>query len=159
MKETAGLPVNQRYLKALKRTLQEMLGTDRWYGTMPKVCLCLIVWVIETTELEEVIAAVDMETKQKKQKERKRERKRKKEQKRKERNAELRRRKKDREFAYYTEEFEYYYEERAAFEEQYDDEQCTIYHRSYGWIGQQPSSGFFDIARPAVGVFASSDRL
>jgi hypothetical protein len=85
-----------------------MLGTDRWYGTMPKVCLCWIVWVIETTELEEVIAAVDMETKQKKQKERKRERKRKKEQKGKERNAELRRRKKDREFAYYAEEFEYY---------------------------------------------------
>ena len=26
---------------------------------------------------------------------------------------------------------EYYYEERAALEEQYDEEQCTIYHRSY----------------------------
>jgi hypothetical protein len=61
----------------------------------------------------------------------KRERKRKKEQKRKEGNAELRQRKKDREFAYYAEEIEYYVEERAAFEEQYDDEQCAIYYRSY----------------------------
>jgi hypothetical protein len=23
-------------LKALKKTLQEMIGSDRWYGTMPK---------------------------------------------------------------------------------------------------------------------------
>jgi hypothetical protein len=29
----------------------------------------------------------------------------------------------------------------------------------YGWIGQQPGSGFSDIARPALGVFASLDRL
>jgi len=110
-------------LKALKRTLQEMLGIDRWYGTMPIVCM--IVWILrKTTDLEEVIAAIE-------KKERKRKRKRKKEQKRKERNAELRRRKKAREIAYYDEEVEYYHEERAAFEEQYDDEQCAIYHRSY----------------------------
>ena len=109
-------------LKALKRTLQEMLGIDRWYGTMPIVCM--IVWILQkTTDIEEVIAP--------EKKERKRTRKRKKEQKRKERNAELRRRKKDREFAYYAEEIGYYDEERAAFEEQYDDEQCAIYHRSY----------------------------
>ena len=61
MKETAALPVNQTLLKALKRTLQEMLGTDRWYGAMPKVCV--IVWTMETTELEEVIATEEMETK------------------------------------------------------------------------------------------------
>jgi hypothetical protein len=30
---------------------------------------------------------------------------------------------------------------------------------SYGWTGQQSSSGFFDIARPTLGVFASSDRF
>jgi hypothetical protein len=29
----------------------------------------------------------------------------------------------------------------------------------YGWIGQQPSSGFFDMPRLALGVFASSDRF
>jgi hypothetical protein len=40
-------------LEALKRTLQEMLGTGRWYGTMPKVCM--IVWIMKTTDLEEVI--------------------------------------------------------------------------------------------------------
>jgi hypothetical protein len=41
-------------LKALKRTLQEMIGTDRWYGTMPKECMA--VWIMVTTDLEEVIA-------------------------------------------------------------------------------------------------------
>ena len=91
----------QKSRKALKRTLQEMLGIDRWYGTMPIVCM--IAWIMQkTTDIEEMIAA-------KEKKERKRKRKRKKEQKRKERNAELRRRKKDREFAYYAEEIEYYY--------------------------------------------------
>jgi hypothetical protein len=29
----------------------------------------------------------------------------------------------------------------------------------YGWTGQQSGSGFFDIARPALGVFASLDRF
>jgi hypothetical protein len=29
----------------------------------------------------------------------------------------------------------------------------------YGWIGQQSNSGFLDIARPALGVFASLDRF
>ena len=48
-------------LKALKRTLQEMLGTDRWYGTMPKVCM--IVWVMKTTDPEEVIDTEEMEVK------------------------------------------------------------------------------------------------
>jgi hypothetical protein len=32
-------------LQALKRTLQEMPGTDRWYGTMPKG-VCVIVWIM-----------------------------------------------------------------------------------------------------------------
>jgi hypothetical protein len=32
---------------------------------------------------------------------------------------------------------------------------CT----AYGWIGQQSSSGFCDIARPTLGVFASLDRF
>jgi hypothetical protein len=31
--------------KALKGTLQEMLGIDRWYGTMPIVCM--IVWIMQ----------------------------------------------------------------------------------------------------------------
>jgi hypothetical protein len=30
---------------------------------------------------------------------------------------------------------------------------------AYGWTGQQSSSGFFDIARPTLGVFASLDRF
>jgi hypothetical protein len=29
----------------------------------------------------------------------------------------------------------------------------------YGWIGQQSSSGFINMPRLALGVFASSDRL
>jgi hypothetical protein len=29
----------------------------------------------------------------------------------------------------------------------------------YGWTGHKPGSGFFDIARPALGVFASLDRF
>jgi hypothetical protein len=29
----------------------------------------------------------------------------------------------------------------------------------YGWTGQQSGSGFSDIARPALGVFASLDRF
>jgi hypothetical protein len=91
----------------------------------------MTVWVIETTDREEMKATMDTEAKEKKEEKNKRERKRKKEQKRKERNAELRRRKKDREFAYYAEEIEYYEEERAALEEQYDDEQCAMYYRSY----------------------------
>jgi hypothetical protein len=48
-------------LKALKRTLQEMIGTGRWYGTMPKVCV--IVWVMKTTAPEEVIDTEEMEVK------------------------------------------------------------------------------------------------
>jgi hypothetical protein len=31
-------------LGALKRTFQELLGSDRWYGTMPMECL--VVWII-----------------------------------------------------------------------------------------------------------------
>jgi hypothetical protein len=72
-----------------------------------------------------------MEVKKIKQKEIKRERKRKKEQKRKERNAKLCRRTKAREIAYYINKAEYYLEERERHEEQYDDEQCAYYHRSY----------------------------
>jgi hypothetical protein len=34
--------------KTSKRALQELLGCDRWYGTMP--IECMVVWVIETTE-------------------------------------------------------------------------------------------------------------
>jgi hypothetical protein len=52
--------------KALKRTLQEMLGTDRWYGTMPKECM--IVWIMVTTDLEEVIHTEVMEVKKKNRK-------------------------------------------------------------------------------------------
>ena len=36
-----------------------MLGSDMWYGTMPKECM--IVWIMETTDLEEVIATEEME--------------------------------------------------------------------------------------------------
>jgi hypothetical protein len=67
-----------------------------------------------------------MKAKKKKQKRKKTERKQKKEQKRKERNAELRRRTKAREIAYYDNEAEYYLEERDYLEEQYDDEQNAI---------------------------------
>ena len=31
--------------------------------------------------------------------------------------------------------------------------------RMYGWIGQQSGSGFINIARPTLGVFASLDRF
>jgi hypothetical protein len=41
-------------LRALKRTLQEVLGIDRWYGTMPKGCM--VVWIIYTTDPDEVKA-------------------------------------------------------------------------------------------------------
>ena len=100
---------------------------------MPKVCM--IVWVMRTTGPEEVIDTEEMEVKKKREKkEMKRERKRKKEQKRKERNAKLRRRTEARaianrqaEYEDYAKEAEYYLEECAAFEEQYDDEQCAIY--------------------------------
>jgi hypothetical protein len=30
---------------------------------------------------------------------------------------------------------------------------------NYGWIGQEAGSGFCDIARPTLGVFASLDRF
>ena len=42
--------------KALKRALQEMLGIDRWYGTMPIVCM--ILWIMQNPmDIEEMIAA------------------------------------------------------------------------------------------------------
>ena len=42
------------HLKALKRTLQEMLGIDRWHGTMPIVCM--IVWILQkTTDIEDEV--------------------------------------------------------------------------------------------------------
>jgi hypothetical protein len=34
-----------------------------------------------------------------------------------------------------------------------------LHHGTYGWTGRQSSSGFCDIARPALGVFASLDRF
>ena len=70
-------------LRALKRALQDMPGSDRWYETMPKECV--IVWTMETTDLEEVIATEEMKAKEEKKKRKKRERKQKKEQKGKER--------------------------------------------------------------------------
>jgi hypothetical protein len=83
-----------------------VLGSDKWYGTMPRECMA--VWIMETTDLEEVIATEEMKAKEEEKKEKKRERKQKKEQKRKERNAELRRRTKAREIAHYDNEAEYY---------------------------------------------------
>jgi hypothetical protein len=62
-------------LEALKRTLQEMPGTDRWYGTMPKVCM--IVWTMKMTDPEEVIDTEEVEINKIYQKERKKERKKK----------------------------------------------------------------------------------
>jgi hypothetical protein len=38
-----------------------MIGTDRWYGTMPKVCV--IAWIMKTTDPEEVIDTEEMEVK------------------------------------------------------------------------------------------------
>jgi arginine/serine-rich splicing factor 4/5/6/transcription factor SPN1 len=78
---------------------------------MPKECV--IAWITalkdgreETTITEELIQAGK---KERKRKEKKRERKKRKEPKRKERNAELRRRTKAREIAYYDNEAEYYH--------------------------------------------------
>jgi hypothetical protein len=95
----------------------------------------LVVWIIALYDCREE-TIVNEELIQEEKKERKKqwmksERKRRKEHKRKERNRLLRQSKKDKEVAYYAEEFECYYEERAALEGQYDDEQCDIYHRSY----------------------------
>jgi hypothetical protein len=37
---------------------------------------------------------------------------------------------------------------------------CVLeHHRDYGWTGHKSSSDFSDIARPALGVFASLDRF
>ena len=50
--------------------LQEIIGSDRWYGTMPKGCMT--VWIMETTDHEEIIATVEMKAKEEeKQKKRK----------------------------------------------------------------------------------------
>jgi hypothetical protein len=57
-------------LKVLKRTLQEMLGSDRWYGTMPKECM--IVWIMETTDHEEMIATRDESKRKKRERKEKR---------------------------------------------------------------------------------------
>jgi hypothetical protein len=46
--------ITHTLLKAFKRALQEMLGCGRWYGTMPMGCV--MAWVIETTDHEEVKA-------------------------------------------------------------------------------------------------------
>ena len=95
----------------------------------------LVVWIIALyDDREETIVNEELIQEGKKEREKKwmkSERKRRKEHKRKERNRLLRQSKKDKEIAYYAEEFEYYYEERTALAEQYDDEQCAIYHRSY----------------------------
>jgi hypothetical protein len=52
-------------LKTFKRALllQEMLGNDRWYGTMPKECM--VVWILHTTVPEEVKAIEEMKAKEK----------------------------------------------------------------------------------------------
>jgi hypothetical protein len=42
--------------------LQEIIGSDRWYGTMPKGCMT--VWIMETTDHEEIIATVEMKAKE-----------------------------------------------------------------------------------------------
>jgi hypothetical protein len=121
-------------LKALKRALQEMPGTDRWYGTMPKECMTI--WIMETTGLEEVIDTEVMEVKKTKTEgnEKRKKTKERAEKEGKERET-IRRRTKAREIAYYIyiNEAEYYLylEERERHEEQYDDEQCAYYHRSY----------------------------
>jgi hypothetical protein len=61
-------------LEALKRTLQELLGSgSRWYGTLTKGCV--IAWIIGTTGPEEMIASTEeMKTKEE-EKERKQKRK------------------------------------------------------------------------------------
>jgi hypothetical protein len=43
-----------KLLRAFNRALQEVLGCGRWYGTMP--IGCMIVWVIEKSDREEVKA-------------------------------------------------------------------------------------------------------
>jgi hypothetical protein len=60
-------------LKALKRSLQEMLGGVRWYGTMPKECMTA--WIMETTDFGEIIATEEMKTKEKKKRKKEEEKK------------------------------------------------------------------------------------
>jgi hypothetical protein len=110
-------------LNALKRALQEMLGSNRWYGTMPKECM--IAWVMETTDLEEMTATGENKAKRERKKTKERAKKTGKE------NAELRRRTKAMAIAYYVKEAEYYIKEREYYEEQYDDEQCAYYHQNH----------------------------
>jgi hypothetical protein len=63
-------------LEALKRTLQELLGSDRWYGTMPMECM--VVWIIVLNDgREETIAKVDTSGKKRKKERKKSERERK----------------------------------------------------------------------------------
>jgi hypothetical protein len=73
-------------LEALKRALQELLGSDRWYGTMPMECMVMWIMVLndgreETIVNEELIQAgggnkkKEKERKRKSRKERKRMRK------------------------------------------------------------------------------------
>ena len=79
-------------LRAGKRTLQELLGSGRWYGTLTKENM--IVWIILTTTHEEtaIEEMTQEKAKERKRKKRKEKEKEKKEQKRKGNNAELRRR-------------------------------------------------------------------
>jgi hypothetical protein len=62
-------------LKAFKRAVQEVLCCGRWYGTMPIGCMA--VWVIETTDREEVKARGDENKRKKEEKKREKENKRK----------------------------------------------------------------------------------
>jgi hypothetical protein len=80
-------------LRALKKALQELLGSGRWHGSMPKGCM--VVWIMALKDgRKEAVVTEELIYKRKeerKRRERKRERKQKKEQERKEKNAELRR--------------------------------------------------------------------
>jgi hypothetical protein len=63
-------------LKALKRALQEVLGSGRWYGTMPKGCV--VVWIIVSKgDREEMIATGELKEKKEEKKEEKKDKSRK----------------------------------------------------------------------------------
>jgi hypothetical protein len=57
-------------LEALKKTLQELLGSDRWYGTMPKGCV--IAWIIVLKGNREEVIVTESEVRRRNETKRKR---------------------------------------------------------------------------------------
>jgi hypothetical protein len=147
---TASLPVHPRYSKLLRgHSLQELLGSDRWYGSMPKECMVIWIIVLHDDREETIVtrSGYKQKIKKRKKKENKRERKERQKQKRKEKNAELRRDtacaqamaiadRQAMEVEYYIEVYEGYYEDKYEYDDEqtasmYDQEQCAYYYQDY----------------------------